>query len=306
VRDTQLANRLRALGVRVIEVDGWQSRGSDSYAPVGGLWHHTAGPSSGATPSLGTCINGRPDVAGPLCNVMQSREPDGNDIAYVIAAGKGNHGGEGSWRGVSGNSKFAGLEVEHTGIAPLGARKNISVRILAAMVQGFATEEMCCQHSEYAPSRKIDIANDTDPNWYRQQCGLILRGGGAPIPPPDSGDFDLSQQQYDSIMKRLDQLESQVQSVGSGQNKHIELSSDIKKDVLNSRARLVRSADGVYFVVTPEGRWRIENSGQFSVKNMIDWLTVVGLIAPGDSVKADDDYLHGVPKLADPGKVPST
>jgi hypothetical protein len=165
VRDTQLANRLRALGVRVIEVDGWQSRGSDSYAPVGGLWHHTAGPSSGAT---------------------------------------------------------------------------------------------------------------------------------------------LSQQQYDSIMKRLDQLESQVQSVGSGQNKHIELSSDIKKDVLNSRARLVRSADGVYFVVTPEGRWRIENSGQFSVKNMIDWLTVVGLIAPGDSVKADDDYLHGVPKLADPGKVPST
>jgi hypothetical protein len=131
-------------------------------------------------------------------------------------------------------------------------------------------------------------------------------GGTGPTPPPDSGDFDLSQQQYDSIMKRLDQLESEVQSVGSGQNKHIELSSDIKKDVLNSRARLVRSADGVYFVVTPEGRWRIENSGQFSVKNMIDWLTVVGLIAPGDSVKADDDYLHGVPKLADPGKVPST
>jgi hypothetical protein len=297
MRDTQLANRIRAMGVRVVEVDGWQSRGSDSYAPVGGIWHHTAGPSSGSTPSLGTCINGRPDVAGPLCNVMQSREPDGNDIAYVIASGKGNHGGEGSWRGVSGNSKFAGLEVEHTGVAPLGARKNISVRILAAMVQGFATEEMCCQHSEYAPSRKIDIANDTDPNWYRHECGLILRGGGGSTPPPtDPGAFDLSKEQYDTIMRELGQIEDKLDSNGGGQNLIYEKSVE-KWDW--QLPKCVRSEHNDLWIVSAAGRWQLKDEGQFPRGAILQWLQVLGLVSPGDPVKADDDYLRAIPVIPD-------
>jgi hypothetical protein len=112
-RDTGIASRLRDAGLRVVEVDDWQARGSSDFGPKGSVAHHTAGSSSGATPSLNTCINGRPDLAGPLCNVFQSREPDGRDIAYVVAAGKANHAGEGSWNGLTGNASVYGLETEH-------------------------------------------------------------------------------------------------------------------------------------------------------------------------------------------------
>ena len=178
-RDTNLANRLRAAGLRVVECSGWQSRGSSDFSPRGSVNHHTAGPSSGATPSLNTCINGRPDLAGPLCNVMQSREPDGNDIAYVVAAGRANHAGSGGWKGLSGNSSVWGLEIEHTGTSPLSqGRQQIAARIHAAMFGG--DPSMVCQHFEWT-SRKIDAATGVDPNAFRQ---MVAAGGQAPVPPP--------------------------------------------------------------------------------------------------------------------------
>lgn len=161
--DTGLADRIRAKGVRVVEVDGWRTRGSTTYEPLLALWHHTAGSSSGAVPSLATCIYGRPDVPGPLSQVLQSREPDGqDDIAYVIAAGRANHGGTGSWRGISGNSRSFGLEVEHIGTTSQPARRHeITARILAAGLEGGSRDARnCCRHAEYAtpPGRKIDFA----------------------------------------------------------------------------------------------------------------------------------------------------
>jgi hypothetical protein len=219
MRDTGLADRIRAMGVTVVEVDGWRDRGSSDFNPGGAVWHHTAGPSSGATPSLNVCINGRPDLAGPLCNVMQSREPNGQDKAYVIAAGRANHAGSGGWAGLSGNSSVYGLEVEHTGVEPLlpGTRKDIAIRIVAAMVQGRADQSKCCQHSEWT-SRKIDIANDTDPHWYRHQCGLYLTGTGTGTPPTTDGEFTVDAE----AAKRFDKLEQQIASVGTALNKHIE------------------------------------------------------------------------------------
>ena len=166
--DTGIANRLRDAGLRVIEVDGWQSRGSSDFDPDGSVNHHTAGGASGATPSLSTCIYGRSDLPGPLCNVFQSRESNGDDIAYVVAAGRANHAGEGSWKGLTGNRKMYGLEVEHTGTsaAPEG-RINISAKIHAYMFGG--DPEMVCQHKEWAPSRKIDFATNVDGNNFRQR-----------------------------------------------------------------------------------------------------------------------------------------
>lgn len=159
--DTGIADRIRAKGVRVVEVDGWKTRGSTTYEPLLGLWHHTAGSPNGSVPSLATCIFGRPDLAGPLCQVLQSREPDGRDVAYVIAAGKANHTGVGVWRGISGNSKAFGVEVEHvgTGVQP-GARHEITARIIAAGLEGGSRDARnCCRHAEYAqpPGRKVDF-----------------------------------------------------------------------------------------------------------------------------------------------------
>lgn len=180
--DTGIADRLRAAGVPVVEVDGWKSRGSSSFSPRGSVNHHTAGGANGATPSLNTVIYGRSDLPGPLCNVLQSREPDGNDKAYVVAAGRANHAGSGGWRGLSGNSTVYGLEIEHTGVAPLPmGRQQIAARIHAAMFGG--DPGMVCQHFEWT-SRKIDAAQGVDPNSFRQM--VAEGGGGGPAPTPDN------------------------------------------------------------------------------------------------------------------------
>lgn len=165
--DTGLADRLRAKGVRVVEVDGWRTRGSTTYTPDLGIWHHTAGAASGSAPSLAVCIYGRPGLSGPLCQVLQSRDPDGNDIAYVIAAGRANHAGVGTWRGISGNSRAFGVEVEHTGttVQP-GVRHEITARIIAAGLEGGSRDARnVCRHAEYATpaGRKIDFNIAAEP-----------------------------------------------------------------------------------------------------------------------------------------------
>lgn len=180
VYDVGLADRIRAKGVRVIEVAGWQTRSAGSYGPRGAVHHHAAGSASGATPSLATVIYGRPGLSGPLAQVLQSREPDGRDIAYVIAAGRANHAGAGGWRGLSGNSSVGGLEVEHTGTGTVPAgRHEISARILAALVEAPGSPRdagLVCQHFEWAPTRKVDFRSlaPYSPAWIRQRVAYWI------------------------------------------------------------------------------------------------------------------------------------
>jgi len=164
------------MGLDVVECDGWQTRGSTSFNPRGSVNHHTAGGANGATPSLNTCINGRPDLAGPLCNVMQSREPgEGNDKAYVVAAGTANHAGSGGWMGLSGNSSVWGLEIEHTGTEPLPMhRQETAAAIHAAMFSG--DTRYVCQHYEWT-TRKIDAAQGVDPDQFRQMIAGYQASG---------------------------------------------------------------------------------------------------------------------------------
>ena len=184
--DTGIANRLRAAGLRVIETAGWQTYGSSSFNPGGSVNHHTAGPASGETPSLVTCIEGRPDLPGPLCNVYQSRESDGRDIAYVIAAGRANHAGEGGWRGLSGNASVYGLEVEHTGVDPIpSARLDIAARIHAAMFGGDVAN--VCQHREWT-DRKIDMATNVNGDDFRRRVADARK----PPPPPKTEEVPMA------------------------------------------------------------------------------------------------------------------
>jgi len=181
--DIGIADRIRAMGVPVVECDGWKSRGSSSFSPRGSVNHHTAGGANGATPSLNTCIYGRPDLSGPLCNVMQSREPDGNDKAYIVAAGRANHAGDGGWRGLSGNSSVYGLEIEHTGTSPISeGRMRIAAAIHAGMFGG--DPGMVCQHYEWT-SRKIDLAEGCDGDTFRNWVQEAMAGGGRPIEPEE-------------------------------------------------------------------------------------------------------------------------
>lgn len=195
MRDTGLANRIRAKGVRVIEVAGWQTRGRSDFVGRGSINHHTAGSSRGTAPSLNICINGRSDLPGPLANVVQSREGgDGlSDIAYVIAAGKANHGGTGYWRHLSGNAQMYGLEMEHTGYGTVPpGRLEVSARIHAAFLEGpngLRDAAFTCQHFEYARplGRKPDfreLAPFTADSFRSRVAYWIGRTAGSPAPTP--------------------------------------------------------------------------------------------------------------------------
>jgi len=181
--DLGIADRLRAAGLRVIECDGWRNRyRPGTWTPHVFVMHHTAAGGTQTTPSLSACINGKTDVPGPLVQVLQSRELDGNDIFYVISAGIANHAGEGGWMGYSGNSNAAGIEIEHDGVSPLAiARQKLNARAAAAIMSPYTADpSYFCRHAEWAPTRKIDAAQGVDGPTYRNYVYDAIH----PIAPP--------------------------------------------------------------------------------------------------------------------------
>jgi hypothetical protein len=180
-RDVGLAQRLRAGGLTVKEVSGWKQRGYDGFAPRGFVRHHTAGPSqeaaSSRTPSLNIIVNGRPDLSGPLCNLYLGYDR----VVYVVASGVANHAGlpdRGSYRGMTGNSSAWGLEIEHPGTLPLpNDMHELSARACAATIRGTCKADMVCDHKEWAPSRKIDLATAPSPAQFRDRVSYYLKGG---------------------------------------------------------------------------------------------------------------------------------
>lgn len=151
------------LGKSLKEIAGWKTRGSSAFDPKVSVNHHTAGPRNGELPSLATLIYGRSDLPGPLCNAghgRSTRENPGGSI-YLIAAGKANHAGPGSWKGWTGNARAWGLEVEHIGYPtePVSdERWDVIYRWHAACIDVSGTDAShVAQHFEWAGPRKIDF-----------------------------------------------------------------------------------------------------------------------------------------------------
>ncbi len=199
-RQTDLAPALRDWGLPVIEVNGWQWRGSSTFNPRGAVNHHTAGARRGSIPSLRILIEGRAGLPGPLCNVGQSRSSEYNpkakyDDVYLIAAGRANHAGRGGFRGLSGNSSVFGLEIEHVGIMAHEhwpeRRQETAFRIHGAMhdVAGYGPEKVC-QHEEWAPTRKIDFV-DANFDGFRYAVALYILAHHQPTPALAGGDDDV-------------------------------------------------------------------------------------------------------------------
>ncbi len=180
--DTGIADRLRAAGLKVVEVEGWRTRGRASFNPVGSVDHHTAGPRRGNAPSLGTCIKGRPDLPGPLCNVHVARD----NTCHVVAAGKANHAGKGGFKGIQGNSRMFGVERENVGTADEPWRPDqteTAARVHAALLRGHGlSAEMLCLHKEWTP-RKADAHTITGAE-LRALCAKFLDGGKPVVAPP--------------------------------------------------------------------------------------------------------------------------
>ncbi len=161
---TWLPDVLLKAGLKVAPVDGWQYRGhADMGSVYGVVCHHTAGPRTLNMPSLNTLLQGRPDLSGPLAHLGLGRD----GTFYVIAAGRCNHAGAGSWKGIAaGNTHFLGIEAENTGLADdpwppiqMGAYRFGVAAILSHLGRSV---EWCAGHKEYAlpQGRKSDPSFD--------------------------------------------------------------------------------------------------------------------------------------------------
>jgi hypothetical protein len=183
---------LRRFGLTVELVPGWETRGSSTFSPRGAVAHWTAGP-RGTTkrPSLNIVVNGRPGLPGPLANVYLDR----NGIAVVCAAGRANHAGVGGWRGLTANSQVFGTEAECGGDGdwtPAQRRAYPLVNAAYCSLGGF-DHSMVCGHSEWAPTRKIDI-RDWPMNLMRAQVAALLAS------PPGEDDMPTAKEVADAVL----------------------------------------------------------------------------------------------------------
>lgn len=163
---TWLPKVLRNVGLTVLEIPGWQTRGHGDMGEVMGvLCHHTAEPiDANLEPDLKELIYGRPDLAGPNANLGLGQ----NGKFYMIAAGKAWHAGKGVWHGVSnGNSNLIGIEAENNGLGepwPKVQMDAYAKGCAAILKHVHAAPIMCAGHKEYAipHGRKIDPSFDMD------------------------------------------------------------------------------------------------------------------------------------------------
>jgi len=145
--------------------------------------HHTVGPRQGNMPSLKVLRDGRAGLQGPLAQLGLGRD----GTWYVIAAGRANHAGAGSWKGVSdGNSHFIGIECENTGGTddlPWPAVQLTALRhgMAALLRHAGLGADACAGHKEYAPQRKIDPLLDMAE--LRREVASILAGNTPPVVP---------------------------------------------------------------------------------------------------------------------------
>lgn len=180
---TWLADVLRAAGCTVVEAPGWKAAGVGSLATVSGvILHHTAGPTTGNSPSLSLVQNGRPGLAGPLSQLFLARD----GTFHVLAAGRANHAGRGEWNGITaGNSRMIGIEAENAGTGKdpwPDVQMEAYVNGVAAILRHInAGSGMACGHKEYAlpRGRKIDPTFDMDD--FRAEVAEAIEFGRKPL-----------------------------------------------------------------------------------------------------------------------------
>ncbi|HKP35361.1 MAG TPA: N-acetylmuramoyl-L-alanine amidase [Pyrinomonadaceae bacterium] len=163
---TWLPDVLKNAGLKVSPVAGWETRGLGNVGDIFGIiCHHTGvrNPNKLNMPTLKSLRDGRkaePGLAalpGPLAQLGLGRD----GTYYIIAAGRAAHAGKGSYKGVSGNLRFIGIEAENFGNQAVDPWPAIQLeayqRGVAAILKFLGKDSsFCCGHKEYAPGRKSD------------------------------------------------------------------------------------------------------------------------------------------------------
>jgi len=163
-------------------VDGWQTRGHGDVGKIQGvLCHHTCGPADGDIRDLHVLVDGRSDLAGPLCNLGLAR----SGVFWVVAAGKAWHAGIGIWQGIrDGNAHMIGIEAENIGTSdkkgnPIEPWPDVQLdaykRGCAAILKHIGEQSiMCAGHKEYArPKGRKDDPN-FDMDAFRRDVAILM------------------------------------------------------------------------------------------------------------------------------------
>lgn len=167
---TEMADRLRAAGLNVIEQSGWQSRARSSGGFSDGrpwcvMWHHTASGPEASAKSDTDYMSYNSD-SKPIANIMIARNGD----VWLLAAGATNTNGKGTGdihtsRGRVPNDNMNtyafGMEIQNTGTGQAYSpecmdacfRTSLALTAMAGLLPSDVGT-----HQAYAWDRKIDPA----------------------------------------------------------------------------------------------------------------------------------------------------
>lgn len=186
-----IAASLRAAGLKVIEVDGWQTRGRPSstgeFNAKGVLCHHTAtGPTTSNAAVVNLLVKGRSDLPGPLCNFGLRRD----GTVYVIASGRANHAGKakasGNMPSGDGNALYIGIEAFNDGVnEPWSAAQKDAYALLCAVLCVKVTKNTSASvrgHKETSVTGKVDPKFDM--GAFRSAVAAKIKKLQAPAPAP--------------------------------------------------------------------------------------------------------------------------
>ena len=195
---------LRDAGLKVVEHDGWLTRGRPSstggFTPVGVLCHHTATPASSSDSAVvNLLIRGRSDLPGPLCHLGLSRD----GTVHVVAAGRANHAGKAKSSGTvaagDGNRLYIGIEAFNDGRGEKwpAAQYDAYVTLAATLCREVThnSVQTVRGHKETSVTGKIDPTFDMDAFRKRVQAELAptarkkkRRKSKLPLPRIDAAD----------------------------------------------------------------------------------------------------------------------
>ena len=187
---TWLPDVLKGAGLKVSLDPGWENRGLGDVGNIFGvICHHTGvrNPGKLNMPTLNSLRNGRkaePGLAalpGPLAQLGLGRD----GTYFVIAAGRAAHAGKGSFKGVSGNLRYIGIEAENGGTTNdpwPQIQLDAYQRGVAAILKHLDKDStFCVGHKEYAPGRKDDPSLNM--KEFRDAVSAFMNGATPSHPP---------------------------------------------------------------------------------------------------------------------------
>lgn len=170
---TDLATACRKSGLKVVEVDGWRTRGHGEMTAVETIvCHHTATSKTapGDYPSLSIVRDGRSDLPGPLSQLGLGR----SGTVYVIAAGVSWHAGE-TFSEAQDNWHAIGIEAEADGLSTWpAAQVDAYARLCAALCDHYNLDPSRVQgHKEVAAPKGRKVDPNFDMANFRRQVATI-------------------------------------------------------------------------------------------------------------------------------------